>query len=90
MAAAAILLSGLAVVANEQYIQSQISIAAAAESAIELGEKRIGEVSAALDDLELAIQNAQEIVTQTVGQTLDDQELEALMQYTLDKKAYRI
>ena len=79
MAAAAILLSGLAVVANEQYIQGQISIAAAAESAVELGEKRIEEVSAALDDLELAIQNAQEIATQTVGQTLDDQELEALL-----------
>ena len=79
MAAAAILLSGLAVVANEQYTQGQISIAAAAESAVELGEKRIEEVSAALDDLELAIQNAQEIATQTVGQTLDDQELEALL-----------
>jgi hypothetical protein len=79
MVSAAILLSGLAVVANEQYTQGRISTAAAAEAAVELGEQHIAEVSAALDDLEIAIQNAQEIATQTVGQTLDEKDLEALL-----------
>lgn len=79
IAGVVILLSGLGVVANEQYVQGQISAAAAAETAVELGQKRIGEVSAALDDLELAIQNAEEIATQAVGQTLDGEGLEALL-----------
>jgi hypothetical protein len=79
MVSAVILLSGLAVVANEQYTQGRISAAAAAEAAVELGEQQIAEVSAALDDLEIAIQNAQEIATQTVGQTLDEKDLEALL-----------
>jgi hypothetical protein len=74
-----ILLSGLGVVANEQYIQGQISAAAEAQSAVELGQQRISEVSAALDDLELAIQNAQEIATQAVGETLDEKDIEALL-----------
>lgn len=79
IAAAVILLSGLGVVANEQYVQGQISAAEAAEKAIDLGQQRIGEVSAALDDLELAIQNAEELATQAVGQTLDKKDLEALL-----------
>jgi hypothetical protein len=79
MVSAAILLSGLAVVANENYTQAQISAAADAEFAVELAQLRIGEISTALDDLELAIQNAEEIATQAVGQTLDEKDLEALL-----------
>ena len=79
MVSAAILLSGLAVVANENYTQGQISAAADAEFAVELAQLRIGEISAALDDLELAIQNAEEIATKAVGQTLDEKDLESLL-----------
>lgn len=79
MVSAAILLSGLAVVANEQYIQGQISAAADAEFSVELAQLRIEEISAALDDLELAISNAEEIATQAVGQTSDGKDLEALV-----------
>jgi hypothetical protein len=74
-----ILLSGLGVVANENYIQGQISAAADAEFAVELAQLRIGEVSATLDDLEVAIQNALEISTEAVGQTSDGKDLEALV-----------
>jgi hypothetical protein len=74
-----ILLSGLGVVANENYIQGQISAAAEAEFAVELAQLRVGEVSATLDDLELAIQNALEISTEAVGQTSDGKDLEALV-----------
>ena len=74
-----ILLSGLGVVANENYIQGQISAAADAEFAVELAQLRVGEVSATLDDLEVAIQNALEISTEAVGQTSDGRDLEALV-----------
>ena len=74
-----ILLSGLGVVANENYIQGQISAAADAEFAVELAQLRVEEVSATLDDLELAIQNALEISTEAVGQTSDGKDLEALV-----------
>jgi hypothetical protein len=74
-----ILLSGLGVIANENYIQGQISAAADAEFAVELAQLRVEEVSATLDDLELAIQNALEISTEAVGQTLDGKDLEALV-----------
>ncbi len=73
------MLSGLGVVANENYIQGQISAAADAEFAVELAQLRIGEVSATLDDLEVAIQNALEISTEAVGQTSDGKDLEALV-----------
>ena len=73
------MLSGLGVVANENYIQGQISAAAEAEFAVELAQLRVGEVSATLDDLELAIQNALEISTEAVGQTSDGKDLEALV-----------
>jgi len=79
MVSAAILLSGLAVVANENYIQGQISAAADAEFAVELAQLRIEEISATLDDLEVAIQNANEIATEAVGQTSDGKDLEALV-----------
>ena len=75
----ALIAGGVGVFAYQQYTQGQISAAAAAETAIELGQQRIGEVSAALDDLELAIQNAEEMATQAVGQTLDKKDLEALL-----------
>jgi hypothetical protein len=74
-----ILLSGLGVIANENYIQGQISAAADAEFAVELAQLRVEEVSATLDDLELAIQNALEISTEAVGQTSDGKDLEALL-----------
>ena len=74
-----ILLSGLGVVANENYIQGQISAAADAEFAVELAQLRVEEVSATLDDLEVAIQNALEISTEAVGQTSDGKDLEALL-----------
>jgi hypothetical protein len=74
-----ILLSGLGVVANENYIQGQISAAADAEFAVELAQLRIEEISATLDDLEVAIQNALEISTEAVGQTSDGKDLEALV-----------
>ena len=66
-------------VANENYIQGQISAAADAEFAVELAQLRVEEVSATLDDLELAIQNALEISTEAVGQTSDGKDLEALV-----------
>ena len=74
-----ILLSGLGVVANQNYIQGQISAAADAEFAVELAQLRVEEVSATLDDLEVAIQNAHEIATEAVGQTSDGKDLEALV-----------
>jgi hypothetical protein len=74
-----ILLSGLGVIANENYIQGQISAAADAEFAVELAQLRVEEVSATLDDLEVAIQNALEISTEAVGQTSDGKDLEALV-----------
>lgn len=73
------MLSGLGVVANENYIQGQISAAADAEFAVELAQLRVEEVSATLDDLEVAIQNALEISTEAVGQTSDGKDLEALV-----------
>ncbi len=66
-------------IANENYIQGQISAAADAEFAVELAQLRVEEVSATLDDLELAIQNALEISTEAVGQTSDGKDLEALV-----------
>lgn len=75
----AVIAGGVGVFAYQQYSQAQISAASDAEFAVELAQLRIGEVSAALDDLELAIQNAQEIATQAVGQTLDEKDLEALL-----------
>ena len=75
----AVIAGGVGVFAYQQYTQAQISAAADAEFAVELAQLRIGEVSAALDDLELAIQNAQETATQAVGQTLDEKDIEALL-----------
>jgi hypothetical protein len=75
----ALIAGGVGVFAYQQYTQGQISAAENAETALELGQQRIGEVSAALVDLELAIRNAQEIATQAVGQTLDEKDLEALI-----------
>ena len=75
----ALIAGGVGVFAYQQYTQGQISAAENAETALELGQQRIGEVSAALADLELAIRNAQEIATQAVGQTLDEKALEALL-----------
>ena len=75
----ALIAGGVGVFAYQQYTQGQISAAENAETALELGQQRIGEVSAALVDLELAIRNSQEIATQAVGQTLDEKDLEALL-----------
>jgi hypothetical protein len=75
----ALIAGGVGVFAYQQYTQGQISAAENAETALELGQQRIGEVSAALVDLELAIRNAQEIATQAVGQSLDEKDIEALI-----------
>lgn len=74
-----VLLSGLAVVANEQYVQGQISAIASAEAALEVGEQRLEEVSARLDDLELAIRNSEQIALDSDGQTLGGTEREELL-----------
>jgi hypothetical protein len=75
----AMLLSGLGVVANEQYTQGQIAAVSAAKAALELGEQRVDEVSTRIDDLELAIRNSEQVLLDTDGQTLDDTEREELI-----------
>jgi hypothetical protein len=75
----AVIAGGVGVFAYQQYTQAQFSAAADAEFAVELAQLRIEEVSAALGDLEIAIQNSEEIATQAVGQTLDEKDLEALL-----------
>ena len=67
-----ILLSGLAVVANDQYVQGQNQAFTTAEAALEIGEQRIEKVSARLDDLELAIRNSEQVLMDTDGETLED------------------
>lgn len=79
VASVLILLSGVAVVANEQYVQGQIAAYSAAEAALEIGEQQIDEVSARLDDLEIAIRNAEQIALDSEGQTLEDTEREELL-----------
>ena len=73
------LLSGLGVVANEQYSQGQIAALSAAEATLELGEQRIEEVSSRIDDLELAIRNSEQVLVDTDGQTLDETERKELL-----------
>jgi hypothetical protein len=75
----AMLLSGLGVVANEQYSQGQIAALSAAEATLELGEQRIEEVSSRIDDLELAIRNSEQVLVDTDGQTLDETERKELL-----------
>jgi len=70
---------GVGVFAYQQYTQAQIYAAAAAEEAIELGEQRIADVADQIDDLELAIKNAEQVVVDTEGQNLDDKEREDLL-----------
>lgn len=70
---------GVGVFAYQQYTQAQISAAAAAESAIELGEQRIDEISDRIDDLELAIRNAEQLAVNTEGQELEDMARENLL-----------
>jgi len=74
-----LLLSGLSVVAFNQYIQGQSQAFAAAEAALEIGDQRIEEVSARLDDLELAIRNSEQVLLDTDGQTLQDTERDELL-----------
>ena len=75
----ALVAGGVGVFAYQQYTQAQIYAAAAAEEAIELGEQRIADVADLIDDLELAIKNAEQVVVDTEGQTLDDKEREELL-----------
>jgi hypothetical protein len=79
MFSATLLLSGLSVVAFNQYIQGQSQAFAAAEAALEIGDQRIEEVSARLDDLELAIRNSEQVLLDTFGQTLEDTERDELL-----------
>ena len=75
----AVIVGGVGVFAYQSYTQAQISAVAAAESSIEFGEKRIAETSDLIDELELAIKNSEESLVNTAGQTLDEQEREALL-----------
>lgn len=70
---------GVGVFAYQQYAQAQISAAAAAESALELGQQRIDESSDRIDDLELAIRNAEQLAVNTEGQELEDKAREKLL-----------
>jgi hypothetical protein len=74
-----LLISGLSVVAFNQYIQGQSQAFAAAEAALEIGDQRIEEVAARLDDLELAIRNSEQVLLDTEGQTLQDTERDELL-----------
>jgi hypothetical protein len=75
----ALISGGVGVFAYQQFTQAQISAVAAAEEAVVLGEQRIQEVSDLIDDLELAIRNAEQVALETEGQTLDEKEREALL-----------
>ena len=75
----AVIVGGVGVFAYQSYTQAQISAVAAAESSIEFGEKRIAETSDLIDELELAIKNSEGSLVNTAGQTLDEQEREALL-----------
>jgi hypothetical protein len=75
----ALIAGGVGVFAYQQYTQAQISAAAAAESAIELGEQRIDEISDRIDDLELAIGNAEQLAVSSEGQELENMARENLL-----------
>jgi hypothetical protein len=77
VASVLILLSGLGVVANENYNQAQISIAAG--KALEAGEKKIEEITELLGELEQTIRDADQIVFEADGKTLDDEVIDALV-----------
>jgi hypothetical protein len=70
--------SGIGVGAYQVYSQTQMTIALQAENAIDLGEKRIKEVTQQLSELELAVQNAMEIEVSSQGKTLDENDRTAL------------
>jgi hypothetical protein len=70
--------SGIGVGAYQIYTQTQLTAALQAESAIDLGEKRIREVTQQLSELELAVQNAMEVEVGSQGRTLDEKDREAL------------
>jgi intracellular sulfur oxidation DsrE/DsrF family protein len=74
-----VIAGGVGVFAYQQYTQAQISAVASAENAIELGEQRIAEISDRLDDLELAIRNAEQLAFNTDGQELEDMARENLL-----------
>jgi Tfp pilus assembly major pilin PilA len=79
VAGVAVILGGVGIFAYQSYTQAQISAATAADSAIEFGEQRIEETSGLIDELELAIRNSEESLVNTVGQTLDEQDRQALL-----------
>jgi hypothetical protein len=79
VAGVAVIVGGVGIFAFQSYTQAQISAATAAQSAIEFGEQRIEETSGLIDELELAIRNSEESLVNTVGQTLDEQDREALL-----------
>lgn len=70
--------SGIGVGAYQVYTQTQLTAALQAENAIDLGEKRIQEVTQQLSELELAVQNAMEIEVSSQGKTLDENDRTAL------------
>lgn len=79
VAGISVITGGVGVFAYQQYTQAQISAAAAAENAIELGEQRIAEILDRLDDLELAIRNSEQLAFNTEGQELEDMARENLL-----------
>ena len=70
--------SGIGVGAYQVYTQTQLTAALQAENAIDLGEKRIKEVTQQLSELELAVQNAMEIEVGSQGKTLDENDRTSL------------
>jgi hypothetical protein len=82
--AVAILLSGLAVYATENYNQAQVSIAAG--KALEVGESQIEEITKLVNELEQTIRDADQIAFEADGRTLDEQALEDLIAEIEDSK----
>jgi hypothetical protein len=79
IAGVASIVGGVGVFAYQSYTQGQISAVETAETAIEFGERSIEDISGLIDALELAIRNSEETIVNTDGQTLDEQERDALL-----------
>ena len=72
VSAALVIAGGVGVFAYQQYAQSQQTAADLAQSALEIGQERVDELTARIADLELAINNALEIQAISEGETLDE------------------
>jgi hypothetical protein len=74
----ALIAGGVGVFAYQQYSQSQESTGELAQSAIEVGQEKIDELTDRIADLELAINNALEIEALSKDKTLDEKAREEL------------